>query len=61
MNNIKIELTLKQFQSLKVVLQYVMDNELENYEEYCKLDSEFVNAFENHVYAHTLRVVEALV
>jgi len=60
MNNIKIELTLKQFQSLKVVLQYVMDNEVAHYEEYCELDSEFVNAFENHVYAHALRVVEAL-
>ena len=60
MNNIKIELTMKQFQSLKVVLQYVMDNEIDNYEEYCELDSDNYNAFENHVYAHALKVVEAL-
>lgn len=57
MNNIKIELTMKQFQSLKVVLQYVMDNEIDNYEEYCEYDNEY---FENHVYAHALKVVEAL-
>ena len=60
MNNIKIELTMKQFQSLKVVLQYIMDNEIDNYEEYCELDSDNYNAFENHVYAHASRVVEAL-
>ena len=57
MNNIKIELTLKQFQSLKVVLQYVMDNEVAHYEEYCEGGGEY---FEDHVYAHALRVVEAL-
>ncbi len=58
MNNIKIELTMKQFQSLKVVLQYVMDTEIDDYEEYDPVyDGGFIK---DHVYAHALNVVEAL-
>lgn len=58
MNNIKIELTMEQFLSLKTVLLYVMDNEQDHYED-C-LDEDYDVFVDAHVYAHAKKVAEAL-
>ena len=57
MSAIRLELSMKEFQSLKIVLEYIIDNEREHYEDCVEEDHDvFVD---DHVYAHALNISKA--
>ena len=57
MNTIDLKLSLSQFQSLKVLLLYVLDNEHESYDEYIEENG---TEFDDHIYKHAVKVSKAL-